>query len=290
MNNKLYLFAALMFFQFGHSHAALGENLTNLLSIDFETSEGYSAGFPIGMHSPWRANDTNGSGITQAWPGLGQQAFIGMHPLTAPADTLVERYPVSFPPPSGQYPYVSFSVAMAVQPSTKGESDDFVWGFESSDGSVMFDLDFDTSSGLIYYETNDGVYEYSIGTRFTNAGLYRLEIDMDFLHNSWTASISGTPITPSPLPIGGPVDTINQWYLVAAWLYSDTGPPGNNTMYFDHIRLIAGNILPIFPKPVLKISPPNDGRGLSVSVETEPGLPYIVQLSGDLQGWVPFGG
>ncbi|HEY3861059.1 MAG TPA: hypothetical protein VGO59_04155 [Verrucomicrobiae bacterium] len=271
---------------------SFGAIFTNLLSIDFEQAEGYSAGQPLGVQSKWLENDTNGSGITNIWPGMGQSAFIGLNHLMAGDSQLTEQYPITMPPLSGQYPYVSFSAAMSIQAPTTDESDGLIWAIGSTNGDVLFLLDFvptNNGAGIVYWQTNGASAAFPSTNKFTNSVIYRLEIDMDFVHETWNASLSGRPITPVNLPIGSPVGLINYWWLLPTWHIQHPGASGNEGMYFDHLRVVAGSSPPSIPQPALAISETPANPPIAVSVQTEPGLPYALQFSTNLHTWSALG-
>jgi hypothetical protein len=267
---------------------------TNILAIDFEPSEGYTQGLPLAGQNLWLSNDpTKGCLVEPLWPGLGLQAYVGLTALSPGNDTLLERHPVTYPtafdPASQQTPCVSFSVLFRIEPSTEGTNDDFSWFFSTPSPYVLlFTLTFDHTDNRVYYETNGSDYRYSLGTQFTNSFLHRLEVDMDFTNNLWSASLNGTSITPGPIPIAPANQRFILGYLYAAWLLSNADDPGNNFMAFDHIRVVAGATPPTLPQPALQLSKANNSAAVSVTVETEPGLVQFLDTSDDLQNWQPF--
>jgi hypothetical protein len=266
---------------------------TNILAIDFEPSEGYTQGLPLHGQNLWLSNDpTKGCLVEPLWPGLGLQAYVGLTPLSPGKDTLLERYPVTYPvafdPVARSIPSVSFSVLLRIEPSTQGLPDDFIWEFDTSQRDLLFQLDFDNSSKLVYFGTNGPTDAlYSIGTRFTNSILHRLQVDMDFASNLWSASLNGTSITPGPIPIAPANQRFDFGYLYAGWLLSNSSAPGNNLMAFDHIRVVAGATPPTLPQPAFQISKPSRSAAASVTVQTEPGLVHFLDTSDVLQNWQP---
>lgn len=262
--------------------AAAGASYTNLITIDFEPSEGYTNGRSLSGQSHWFLNDINGSGIVSYLPGLGQQAFLGINPLTPPNTYLEAAFPLVFTPTN--YSYLTFSAVLYITASTQGGADDFFWLFLSPDDVDLLDVDFLNAGNLVAYETNNG-NNIMVGGTFANESLYRLEIDMDFVRNAWTASLGADPITPSPQPIGIPGHPVALSGIVGYWLYQDADSPGNNAMYFDHVRVVAGTEPPTLPAPQLKLVSKRESSGVSVSVTTEPGLNYVLETSSNLVQW-----
>jgi hypothetical protein len=265
---------------------------TNLLAIDFEASEGYTAGLPLAGQGLWMSNDpTKGCGIEALWPGLGLQAYVGLTPLSFGKDTLLERYPVAYPTPfdpvARQTPCVSFSVLLRIEPSTQGLSDDFIWEFDTSQRDLLFFVDFDNSTKRVYFGTNGNDYSYSNGIQFSNSVLHRLQVDMDFTSNLWSASLNGRSITGGPVPIGLAGQRFDFGYFYAGWLLTNIFAPGNNRMAFDHIRVVAGGTPPTLTQPVLQITKPGANTAAAVNVQTEPGLVHFLESSDDLQSWQP---
>ena len=265
---------------------------TNILAIDFEPSEGYTPRLPLAGQNLWMSNDpTKGCGIEALWPGLGLQAYVGLTALSPGKDTLLERCPVTYPTPfdpvATQMPCVSFSVLFRIEPSTQGASDDFVWEFDTSQRDLLFFVDFDNSTKRVYFGTNGNDYSYSNGTQFTNSVLHRLQVDMDFMSNLWSASLNGRSITGGPVTIGPAGQRFDFGYFYAGWLLANVSAPGNNRMVFDHIRVVAGATPPTLPQPALWISKPAQNAAAVVTVQTEPGLVHFLESSDDMQSWQP---
>jgi hypothetical protein len=267
---------------------------TNILAIDFEPSEGYTQGLPLAGQNLWLSNDpTKSSGMQPLWAGLGLQGYVGLTPPTPGTNTVVQRHPVRYPvlfnPASEQTPCVSFSVLFRIEPSTQGTNDDFSWFFSTTSPYVyLFTLTFDHTDNRVYYETNGSDNRYSLGTQFTNSVLHRLQVDMNFTNNLWSASLNGRSITPGGVAIAPASQRFNYAYLYAGWLLSNSNAPGNNYMAFDHIRIVAGATPPTLPQPALLISKPNRSAAASVTVQTEPGLVHFLDTSDVLQDWQPF--
>ena len=133
---------------------------TNILAIDFETSEGYTQGPPLAGQNLWLSNDpTKSSGVQPLWAGLGLQGYVGQTPPTPGTDTVVERHPVRYPalfnPAFERTPCVSFSVLFRIEPSTQEQMMTSVGPSPTTSPYVyLITLTFDHTDNRVYSETN----------------------------------------------------------------------------------------------------------------------------------------
>ena len=270
-------------------------SFTNILGIDFEPSESYTQHTVLHFQGGgrWRSSETiYSSGVESLWPGLGWQAYVGSNGPTPGKDNVLERCPVTLPNPfdpvAQQTPYVSFSVLFRIEPSTQGSNDDFTWSFATSQQGFLFLVDFDNASKLIYYETNGSAFQTPSGVRFTNSVLYRLQVDMNFSNNLWSASLNGMNITAGTVPIASPGQGFNFGYFYAGWFLADVNAPGNNYMAFDHVRIVAGATPPTLPPPVIQMTRSKSTGVVTNTIVTEPGLYHYLDAGTNLQSWQPF--
>ena len=243
-------------------------------STGFNVSEGYNTNLDLVGQKGWRAVGSGGNGLlTSAFPGQGQQAYVG---YTAPAAG--NSYLFVYQPINKRLPEVQFSVSMSVVDSTTSARDDFHWSVYNQEGDFLFGLDFDNYDLGVYYYLDGTNARAPSGLWFTNNTIYPLTVKMDFSRNRWSATFDGAllatnqPITTTGLPLNlGDID--------AGWAVFDSEAPGNNYMLFDNYQITASA-----PPPQLKLLGFVGGAPV-LRLTGSPDLGFAIEGSTNLTGW-----
>ncbi len=217
---------------------------TNIYSTRFEASEGYDPHFELAGQNGWVTDSPSfgGNGLVTNFLGS-QAAFVGLFPLDPPADFFPVWRPIDYFPAPPNGALVKFSVLLAVEDSTNDEFDDFYWSVYNAQGQRLFSLDFDNFHLEINYVLDDTNGFKSTGRRFTNDVPYTLAVTMDFMHNTWSATLNGLGlVTNKPITtVGAP---LNLGDIDAAWGIFFTNAPGDNFMIFDNYQITAETVPP----------------------------------------------
>lgn len=259
---------------------------TVLYSTGFENAEGFSTQFTLAQQNGWVAEGTGGNGLlVEAFPGMGQQAYIGFHPPTDRTDFTSVWKPLNVAPlPAGQK-VVRFSVVMQIVQSTGGGDDAFRWSVYSAGGTRLFSLDFDTRTTNIDYILSDGQFR-STGYTFDFDGVYDLTIWMNFQNNHWTALLNDRVIVNSET-IAPTAADLTLGDVDAVWLISNMQGIGNNYMLFDEYRITAETLSSI-PGAIEPIGV-DAARNFNFLVHGEKGFRYAVEVTSDFREWFSLG-
>ncbi|MCL5097175.1 MAG: hypothetical protein M1608_06565 [Candidatus Omnitrophica bacterium] len=260
-----------------------------LYSADF-SAPAYDINFTLIGQNGWVGAGSGGNGlVTNFFPDLGQQAFIGFSPPEGTNDTLNVWHPIDFVPPTNTLVHVQFSVLMAIFDSTNQHYDDFRWSIYNTNADRLFSVDFDNSSLTVSYGLDNGAGFVSTGAAFTNSIIYTLLVDMNFTSNLWSATLSGKPlVTAQPMTtVGAP---LNLGDIDAVWVVRAPGSPGNNYMVFDNYQVTE-----ITGTPAPPLSPSLDAIGLIhsgsaqgdflLSLAGQTNVSYAIEASTDLMSW-----
>jgi hypothetical protein len=277
--------AVLALFQAGRP-LAVSEVIT-VFSTGFEIEEGYDPAFTLAGQQGWIAFGTGGNGLaseTNGFPGLGQQAYVGLFPPLDFESSLVVWRPINLDPVPASTPLVKFSTIMEIVDSTDDLYDCFRWSVFNANGDRLFQLDFDNTFLTINYRLQDSPFFVATGATFSNDLPYRLLVVMDFAQNLWSARLDGTllvtnlPITDGNLPLNlGDID--------AVWVYGDPENPGDNAMVFDNYQITRepASVLP----PTLAVLGRPVGGLFPLCLTGEPGRRYAIEATADFKTWIP---
>src|SRR5581483_6887105 len=145
-----------------------------LYSTSFEAGEGYRRGPGLVGQNGWVGAGSGGDGvITNALIGELQSAYIGFGSPTNHDSFHAVGNHVDFHPLDRQLPKVTFSVDLAIFPSSTTNQEWFDWGFYNLDGQRLFALEFPTGTGNlpVYYRLGDSDYQDTKQT-YTNYTAY----------------------------------------------------------------------------------------------------------------------
>jgi len=260
---------------------------TVLYTTGFELSDGYVSGYTVAGQNGWLADLDGGNGlITGVFDGLGQQAFLGYGAITN--DQLNLWHPLEVVPTTNLYPYLRFSVVMAIFDSTRPERDDFRWSVYNMSNQRLFSVDFDGENGAISYLPQAATDFIPTGFTYTKGVEYELAIEMDFKRNLWSAIfnqdtiVSRQPISPTGL-------NLNFSDMDAVWMIRNPGVPGDNYMVFDNFQILALSQPPasivIQPRmQTLSLSPQGQ---FSFRLIGETNQNYAIESSTNLTNWTP---
>jgi hypothetical protein len=174
---------------------------------------------------------------------------------------------------------------MAIIDSTNRHYDDFRWSAYNTNGQRLFTVDFDNSTFLVAYALDNTNGFVSTGANFTNSTIYELGINMDFMRNSWEATLNNAPLI-SPQPITTIGAALNLGDIDAVWAIRTPGAPGNNYMVFDDYRIMAKPDLPMpAPAPRLAAIGHLSQRQFVLRLNGEPNRSYAIEASTNLIAW-----
>ncbi len=259
---------------------------TVLYSTGFELSDGYVSGYTVAGQNGWLADYDGGNGlISDVFTGLGQQAFLGYGAVTN--DQLNLWHPLQVVPTTNLYPYLRFSVLMAIFDSTKAQRDDFRWSVYNMSNERLFSLDFDGENQAISYLLQAATNFTSTGASYTKGTEYELVIEMDFKRNLWSAIFNQNTIV-SRQPISPTGRNLNFSDMDAVWMIRNPGAPGDNYLVFDNFEMLALSQPPpsIVMQPRLQaLSPPAQGQ-FSLRLMGETNRTYTIESSGNMTNWI----
>ena len=231
---------------------------TNVYSTGFEAGEGYNTSLDLIGQNGWIGFGSGGNGlVTNFFPSLGQQAYIGYAPPASTNDDVLSVWrPINFNPIPTNIPTVRFSAFMEIADSSNGDYDDFYWSVYNAQTNRLFTLDFDNYYAEIYYAL-DGTNQFvSTGKNFTNNIRQALVITMNFAQNKWSATLDGAVlVTNKPITtVGAP---LNLGDVDAVWVIYSAAAPGDNYLLFDNYTIAAEVIGPPPPRLTLIDRYPN---------------------------------
>lgn len=262
-----------------------GTNVTVLYSTGFEASEGYKLNLTLAGQNNWVSEGFVGNGlVTNVFPGLGQQAFVGFSLGTNVSSRITVWRPVNYTPLASK-PVVRFTTTMQIVDSAEPNLnyDDFRWSVYNSLGDRLFTLNFDNSTYVISYLLDNATNFVSTGYTFSHAGSYDLDFVMNFTRNTWTVSMQGTPLV-----VNQPMTTtglkLDFGDADAVWAIYTPGRPGNNYMVFDNYRITA--------EPQTYAAPRIESVGIAggkyaLKIHGQPQVKYAIDSSVDLKAWLP---
>jgi hypothetical protein len=262
-----------------------GSNPTNIYSTGFEAAEDYNGNSDLVGQNGWIGAGSGGNGlVTNFFPGLGQQAYIGFAPPNPGYDMLSVWRPINLAPVPTNRPIVKFSVLMEIDDSTpsNGQYDDFYWSVYNAQGHRLFTLDFDNFDTRIYYALDDGVGFRNTGNLFTNYTRHSLVITMNFASNKWSATLD-TNLLVTNKSITTVSAPLNLGDIDAVWSVYDSFAPGNNFMLFDNYQITAESPAPT-PAHLQNLGRTSDGQFL-LRLTGEPGCNYAIEATTNSVNW-----
>ncbi len=238
----------------GHDAAsgniALSLNLLATSEVVFSTGFSFSAGYNTALglagQNGWVGGGTGQDGVvTNFFPGLGQQGYVGFAPTTAGNAGASVWQPLNIA--SNQNEIVRFTVLMGIVDSTNGKYDYFRWSIYNTNNTRLFSLEFDNADLSISSFSQNGTALVPTGRTFSNTNIYELEILMNFGRNEWSAYLDGVPVVTAQ-PMGNPGTPLDFGSARAVWLVADPATPGNNFMLFDNyaVEVITALVPPEF--------------------------------------------
>ncbi|MBI3851418.1 MAG: hypothetical protein HY298_14250 [Verrucomicrobia bacterium] len=258
-------------------------NPTNIYSTGFEAAEAYNRNFDLVGQNGWVGAGSGGNGlVTNFFPGLGQQAYIGFAPPNPGYDMLNVWRPINLVPDLTNRPIVKFSVMMEIDDSTNGQYDDFYWSVYNAQGHRLFTLDFDNFNTRIYYALDDTNGFISTGKFFTNNRPHSLVIAMNFTSNKWSATLDANLLVTnkSITKVGA---SLNLGDVDAVWFIFTPGAPGNNFMLFDNYQITAESLLPT-PVRLQSLGRTGDGQFI-LRLTGDAGCSYVIEGTTNLVNW-----
>jgi Immunoglobulin I-set domain/Fibronectin type III domain len=236
-----------------HVAPAAAASTTTVYSTSFETSSGFYSSGSLAGQSGWLASGTASSGLkVNAFPGYGQQAYIGFL-SSIPANSTLLYVPLNYTVNTNSSPLIQFSVIMQLSaPVASFYNGVFGWVVRNASGQELFRVSFDDYSKAVSYALNNGSGPSYPGLSFNNSTVYTLAIAMDLSQNSWSASLNGTPIaTGQPITTTGAALTLGD--IDASEVFPVASSPGTDGMLFDNYLITAGPSL----APKILLGPQN---------------------------------
>jgi len=259
---------------------------TTLFSTGLEYPE-YDPQFTLAGQNGWTSYPEGGNGlVTNFFPGLGQQAYLGSFPPTVATDSLIVWKPLGFDPLTAGQPVVTFSVTMEIFDSSeepRANRDCFRWSVYNTHGTRLCSLDFDNASTEISYLLDTGSF-VSTGFAFEReTGVYDLILTLDFAANQWRASLNGTNIVEA-LPLTTTNTPRHLGDISAAWvLHEGVQRFGDNFMVFDDYQVVAE----VAPAEAFRLESLGQmpGVGCVLRLHGQPGRRYAIDATADFTHW-----
>jgi hypothetical protein len=259
---------------------------TIVYSTSFEPAEGYHQGPGLAGQDGWIASGTGGDGIiTNGLLGHFQTAYIGFNPPATNEAGHAVAHRLGFNPLQRQLPLVTFSVAMAVFPSTSTNQDWFDWAVFAAN-KELFALSFSSGRGNqpISYQVGDGTF-VDTGQTYTNEIAYTLTVTMDFTANQWSAMLDSTLLVTNQLMSAATgTNDMTLDVVMAEWVFRNPTRPGNDYMVFDDYRITAQPAASALTGPTLQLASGSPGQ-VSLHLLGQPGATYALEASEDLRSW-----
>ena len=265
---------------------AVGGHAETLFSTGFEYPE-YDPAFTLAGQNGWTSYPEGGNGlVTNLFPGLGQQAYIGSWEPTTAADSLVVWRPLGFDPASAGQPVITFSVTMEIFDSSeelRAYQDCFRWSVYNREGTRLCSLDFDNANAEISYLLDTGSF-VSTGYAFERgAGVYDLVVTMDFTANEWRASLNGTNVVEA-LPLTTTNAPLDLGDISAVWVPHEGAQRfGDNFMVFDDYQVLAdvATVEPFRLEALGRLP----GVGCVLRLHGQSGRRYAIDATADFVNW-----
>jgi len=269
------------------SHAAAA---AVLFTTQFEPAEGYNPQFtlaeqPATASIPWKGLGTGGNGLLtepNAFPGFGQQAYVGFFPpTTQERDTFVWR-PINLATIPTETPIIQFTVLLEIVDSTNRHFDEFQWIVSNTAERPLLTISLENNSREIFF-IRDGIDTFqSTGVKFENNVRYAFELTMNFAENTWSAKLDGALLA-SAQPIALPATLRDLGDVAAAWVVKEIATPGDNFMVFDSYEITALPVGPEIP-PVLTALGFVNGQ-FTLRLQGVNSKTYAIERSTGLQEW-----
>ncbi len=260
-----------------------GSNPTIIYSTTFEAKQGYNPNLDLVGQNGWIGEGSGGNGlVTNFFPSLGQQAYLGFSPPNPGDDMLSIWRPITLAPVPTNTPIVKFSVLMEIVDSTNGEYDNFYWSVYNAQGLRLFTLDFDNFDTGIYYALDNTNGFKATGVFFTNETKHALVITMNFAQNKLSATLDNfLLVTNQPITTAGA--TLNLGDVDAVWGVYEPTAPGNNFMVFDNYQITAEGAPPI-PTRLQALGRTSDGQFV-LRLTGDPGCNYAIEATTNYVNW-----
>ena len=215
-------------------------------STGFEAPD-YDPAFTLVGQNGWIGSDDSSlcNGVfSNAFPGLGQHAYIGLFP----ADSGLTSYGLWQPlPETSTNNILRFSVQMSIVDSENDFYDFFRWSVYNTTPKRLFSLDFDNRSLTIDYLLENSSTFIPTGRQFANDTQYTFTITMDLGRNRWSATLNNLLLATNQ-----PITTANSSLSIgdfdAVWLYGEPDSPGDNYMVFDNYTVTAESLAAVAPQ------------------------------------------
>jgi hypothetical protein len=272
--------------------------ITNF-TAGFESTEGYVAGGALDGQSGWTGyaistNQTStnpgtaGNGvIVGGLGGSGQAAYVGLTPLPAPYNKLLElSRPLGLDPNGVGLPMVNFSARIKVADTVSplGPWDSFYIEFYNQSDVRLFGLKFDNYNRWIAYELPSGstniLYPF---INLTNSVEYTVNLAMNFASNRCSLAFNGVLVT-NNLQLTKTGNVLNLGTLAVTWFPQQIGFHADNYMLFDDLRVVSAELVP--PRPQLTLlNPGGNGAAATLRLNGLDGFRFAVEGSTNLTSW-----
>lgn len=251
-----------------------------LYSTQFEPTQGFNITNYLSGQSGWVHAGSGGNGlVTNAFGGMGQQAYVGFFPPATNQISLAVWRPVNFNATNA--PTVRFNADIAIIDSSTTNRDEFSWSIYNTEGHRLFTLILDNYDLSIWHLLDDDVYR-DTGWGFENETNYALQISMNFASNRWNAFLNGTLVVTNEF-----ITTTNAARTFgdadAEWFLRLANKSGDNYMIFDNCSTTAEplpQVIPSLQRPIAA----GGGQQL-LRVNGLDNLQYAVEASTNLLNW-----
>lgn len=254
----------------------------------FESGEGYSTSQDLSDHADWRALGSSAlywNGILSgAFEGVGQQAYLG-YSNPGEASLPAVYTPLNLDPVALGLPKVSFSVDLAIMDSSSGRNyDEFWWSVYNRDAKRLLTIAFNNLDFSIAYWPEGATQAIPTGVQFQSGAIHRLQIEMDFSANLWSARLDNASLVASQtLSVTGV--TLDLGDIDAEWALVQPTAPGDNYMVFDNYRVSGSPAPSPADPPRIQILGMDSRWGALLRVTGTPGATWVVEAGTPETGW-----
>lgn len=254
----------------------------------FEANEGYSTSQDLSDHADWQALGSsqpfwNGV-LTGAFEGVGQQAYVG---FSNPGEASLPAVytPLNLDPVALGLPKVTFSVDLAIMDSSSGRNyDEFWWSVYNRDAKRLLTIAFNNLDFSIVYWPEGATEAIPTGVPFQSGTIHRLQIEMDFSANVWSARLDNTTlVTSQTLSVTGV--TLDLGDIDAEWALVQPSAPGDNYMVFDNYRVTGSPAPSPADPPHIQILGMDSRWGALLRITGTPGATWVVEAGTPETGW-----
>ena len=273
----------LLLFLAGLLASAIASRATEHYSTDFSS-------FDVGADTwanaeGWQSTSTNEAvqGILlDALPGLGNSAYLGANPTTNLSVSVSRDF--NLDPIALSETLVDFETTLGIADSTNSFRDSFFISIKNQAGFRLGSIRFSNEPTSFGIWREDGAQQHDTGIDLPIDTLFLFSFRIDYLSNTWSAFVSGSPIFINQ-PFNQTGEILDLGSLSFDWQIASTNAAesGDNFLIVDELTISSTAVVqPPFPVQSMGLSSENAPQ---ISWTAEPGYNYQLQYSNDYSLW-----